>query len=118
MSQILNVAGAEISASFDTPCGDLVPFRAKSRHGRAAREGGWLKGLVELLSRRQEALRTAEDLTSRGRCSVHGSRYTSKAPVCRQLQASCRPCASACGICRKPRLRGRPARGNACGYHG
>ena len=46
MSQILNVAGAEISASFDTPCGDLVPFRAKSRHGRAAREGGWLKGLV------------------------------------------------------------------------
>ena len=48
MSQILNVAVVEISASFDTPFGGLVPFRAKSRgqDGRAAREGDWPKGLV------------------------------------------------------------------------
>jgi len=47
MSQGLNVAVAEISASFDAPFGGLVPFRAKS-HGRrqSAREGDWLKGLV------------------------------------------------------------------------
>ena len=47
MSQGLNVA-VEISASFDTPFGGLVPLRAKShgRDGRPAREGDWPKGLV------------------------------------------------------------------------
>ena len=48
MSQGLNVAVAEISASFDTLFGGLVPFRAKShgRDGTAAREGDGLKSLV------------------------------------------------------------------------
>ncbi len=48
MSQGLNVAVAEISASFDTPFGGLVPWRAKShgRDGRPGREGDWPKGLL------------------------------------------------------------------------